>query len=235
MISLAAENNSSEMSVLIRKIYEYRCIEADSRKIQNFITKMLQIVKNPMSDEENEKENSGKNKNNDEKSELGENSSEAEKIGANGIKLIKGLLFIYNIDDENSLRKNISKTGIFYFALCVILPLILGAAVFSLFMQENILNFFASKIADKLNSPSKEYIVEIKDVLPFIEYLKWIVLVPFIVAAVFNFRSFLFRRMKIRYLKKAISKIASAAEIAEDFIFDKIQLRYGEKIKKFLQ
>jgi len=36
-------------------------------------------------------------------------------------------------------------------------------------------------------------------------------------------------------LKKAISKIASASEISEDYIFDKLKLRYGEKIRKILQ
>ena len=102
-------------------------------------------------------------------------------------------------------------------------------------MQEDNLKTFAAKIAENLNSPSKNYIVEVKDVLPFVEYLKWVALIPFVLFAFFNFRTFVFRKSKIRYLKKAISKIASAAEISEDYIFEKLKLRYGEKIRKFLQ
>ena len=235
MISLAAENNSLETNVLIRKIYEYNCIEADSNKVRDFITKMLQIEKDSLSDNQNKEKSLKKEENDEEKSESDKDFFAETKSDANGIKIIKGLLFVYGIDDEKILRKNISKVGVLHFFLWVILPLILCAFVFLFFMRPDILNSFAAKIAENLNSPSKKYIVEVKDVLPFIEYFKWIILIPFVLFAFFNLRTFVFRKSKIRYLKKAILKIASAAEISEDYIFEKLKLRYGEKIRKFLQ
>lgn len=235
MISLVAENNSLETNVLIRKIYEYNCIEADSQKVHDFITKMLQFEKDSLSDKQNEKESLKEEENDEKKPEADKDFFAETKSDANGIKIIKGLLFAYGIDDEKTLRKSISKVGAAHFFLWVILPLILCAFVFLFFMQEDNLKTFAAKIAENLNSPSKNYIVEVKDVLPFVEYLKWVALIPFVLFAFFNFRTFVFRKSKIRYLKKAISKIASAAEISEDYIFEKLKLRYGEKIRKFLQ
>ncbi|MDY2844172.1 MAG: hypothetical protein SOT81_09355, partial [Treponema sp.] len=67
MISLAAENNSLETNVLIRKIYEYNCIEADSNKVRDFITKMLQIEKDSLSDNQNKEKSLKKEENDEEK------------------------------------------------------------------------------------------------------------------------------------------------------------------------
>lgn len=47
MIELAAENDFCEVKEFVRKIYEYKCDEAQSLKVQDFITKMLQTVKTP--------------------------------------------------------------------------------------------------------------------------------------------------------------------------------------------
>ncbi|MDY2844227.1 MAG: hypothetical protein SOT81_09635, partial [Treponema sp.] len=193
------------------------------------------IEKDSLSDNQNKEKSLKKEENDEEKSESDKDFFAETKSDANGIKIIKGLLFVYGIDDEKILRKNISKVGALHFFLWVILPLILCAFVFLFFMRPDILNSFAVKIAENLNSPSKKYIVEVKDVLPFIEYLKWIILIPFVLFAFFNLRTFVFLKSKIRYLKKAILKIASAAEISEDYIFEKLNLRYGEKIRKFLQ
>ena len=43
-----------------------------------------------------------------------------------------------------------------------------------------------------------------------------------------------YRLSKLKYLKKAIAKIATAAKIGEDYIYSALKDRYGKNLKKLL-
>ena len=55
------------------------------------------------------------------------------------------------------------------------------------------------------------------------------------VIAVINLILFIYRAAKIKYLKKSIMKIATAAKIGENYIYSSLKDRYGKKIKKLLK
>ena len=55
------------------------------------------------------------------------------------------------------------------------------------------------------------------------------------IIAVINLILFIYRSAKIKYLKKSIMKIATAAKIGENYIYSSLKDRYGEKIKKLLK
>ena len=55
------------------------------------------------------------------------------------------------------------------------------------------------------------------------------------IIAVINLILFIYRSAKIKYLKKSIMKIATAAKIGEKYIYSSLKDRYGKKIKKLLK
>ena len=55
------------------------------------------------------------------------------------------------------------------------------------------------------------------------------------IIAVINLILFIYRSAKIKYLKKSIMKIATAAKIGENYIYSSLKDRYGKKIKKLLK
>ena len=55
------------------------------------------------------------------------------------------------------------------------------------------------------------------------------------IIAVINLILFIYRSAKIKYLKKSIMKIATAAKIGENCIYSSLKDRYGKKIKKLLK
>ena len=55
------------------------------------------------------------------------------------------------------------------------------------------------------------------------------------IIAVINLILFIYRSAKIKYLKKSIMKIATAAKIGEKYIYSSLKDQYGKKIKKLLK
>ena len=55
------------------------------------------------------------------------------------------------------------------------------------------------------------------------------------IIAVINLILFIYRSAKIKYLKKSIMKIATAAKIGENYIYSSLKDQYGKKIKKLLK
>ena len=127
------------------------------------------------------------------------------KEDAYGVKLIIDLLFQYNIEDEQSLNKMLKRAGNLHFFVWIILPL--AVVIFALIALCN----------------------------GYYETICWgIILIGAIIAAI-NLSLFIYRSAKIKYLKKSIMKIATAAKIGEKYIYSSLKDRYGKKIKKLLK
>lgn len=60
-------------------------------------------------------------------------------------------------------------------------------------------------------------------------------LVVILILPIINLILFIYRSAKIKYLKKSIMKIATAAKIGEKYIYSSLKDRYGKKIKKLLK
>ena len=127
------------------------------------------------------------------------------KEDAYGVKLIIDLLFQYNIEDIKSLNKMLKKAGGLRFFVWIILPL--AVVILALIALCN----------------------------GYYETICWgIILIGAIIAAI-NLSLFIYRSAKIKYLKKSIMKIATAAKIGENYIYSSLKDRYGKKIKKLLK
>lgn len=240
MISLAAENDSCERNEFVRQIYEFKCEEANLEKVQDFIKKMLQIAK----DDEEKSQNKPKNDKTEQKSQdkKDENSEQTDffaetKDDARGIKIISGLLFQYNIDDSEDLRKMFSKTNLLHFFFWIIIPLAL--AIFGIFFYAGFFDkgIFYKKVqifSDFLsNLILKRQDYNFKNF--FLPSIVFSLTFFFVILAISNSIIFFFRKQRTKYLKKAISKIAGVCEINEDYIYKRLLPRYGTKIKKLLQ
>lgn len=235
MISLAAENDFCERNEFIRQIYEFRCEEANSDKVQNFIRKMLQAAK-ARETEDNKSEQ--KNTKDEESSKSTQNDFFAEtENDANGIKIINGLLFQYNIDESEDLRKIFSRTSIFHFFFWTVTPFALsalGILFYSGFFDIGIFNKTANNFSDFLSLmifSVKNYNFKIF----FLPTCVFCLTFFFLLISASNFIIFFFRKQRINYLKKAISKISSVCKINEDYIYKRLLPRFGVKIKKLLQ
>ena len=127
------------------------------------------------------------------------------KEDAYGVKLIIDLLFQYNIEDEQSLNKMLKKAGGFHFFVWIILPL--AVVILALIV---LCNDYDETIC------------------------MGIILIGAIIAVI-NLILFIYRSAKIKYLKKSIMKIATAAKIGEKYIYSSLKDQYGKKIKKLLK
>lgn len=55
-----------------------------------------------------------------------------------------------------------------------------------------------------------------------------------LIVGIVSLSAFVYRLSKLKYLKKAIAKIATAAKIGEDYIYSALKDRYGKNLKKLL-
>ncbi|UTC66950.1 MULTISPECIES: hypothetical protein [unclassified Treponema] len=69
----------------------------------------------------------------------------------------------------------------------------------------------------------------------WIDGVACIIIIAGVIIAITNLILFIYRSVKIKYLKKSIIKIATAAKIGENYIYSSLKDRYGKKIKKLLK
>ena len=62
----------------------------------------------------------------------------------------------------------------------------------------------------------------------------WPLGITCLIVGVVSLSAFVYRLSKLKYLKKAIAKIATAAKIGEDYIYSALKDRYGKNLKKLL-
>ena len=115
------------------------------------------------------------------------------KEDAYDVKLIIDLLFQYNIEDMKSLNKMLKKAGWFHFFVWITLPSVV--VILALIALCN----------------------------GYYETICWGIILIGAVIAVINLILFIYRSAKIKYLKKSIMKIATAAKIGEKYIYSSLK------------
>lgn len=208
MFEMSARNKNIDVNKFIREFYAYcnkNSFAYAGEEIVSRLKKYLQLAE-PYIIKTKYEEGSQEDFRKDSDKQENKDFFAETKEDAYGIKLIIDLLFQYGIEDMKSLNKMLKKAGFFHFFVWIIIPIVII-----------VLGGFACLSGDITDD------------------IFYAILVVCVIIAVINLSLFIYRSVKIKYLKKSIIKIATAAKIGENYIYSSLKDRYGKKIKKLLK
>ena len=119
------------------------------------------------------------------------------------------MLFKYDISNARDLNKMYGKVGFAHFFFCVLVPF--AAAIVVIIMEYSSFKY--------RSFPGELFLY---------------VALGCAVVGIISLMLVVYRLSKLKYLKKAIAKIATAAKIGEDYIYSALKDRYGKNLKKLL-
>jgi len=218
MFEMSAKNKKIDVTRFIRELYLY-CGKNEfayaGESLLAQLKKYLQlaepyIIKTKQSEDAKETRQSSESESETQSGSEAKTDFFAEtKEDAYGAKLISDLLFKYSISNARDLNKMYAKIGFAHFFFCVLIPFAAAIVVIILKYSYFKYRFFQNK---------------------FFLYAA----LGCVAVGIISLMLFVYRLSKLKYLKKAIAKIATAAKIGEDYIYSALKDRYGKNLKKLL-
>jgi len=214
MFEMSAKNKKIDVTRFIRELYLY-CGKNEfayaGESLLAQLKKYLQlaepyIIKTKQSEDAKETRQSSESESETKtESEAKKDFFAETKEDAYGAKLISDLLFKYDMSNAHDLNKMYGKVGFAHFFFCVLIPF--AAAIVVIIME------------DSCFSPNNLFLYAA---------------LGCVAVGIISLMLFVYRLSKLKYLKKAIAKIATAAKIGEDYIYSALKDRYGKNLKKLL-
>lgn len=212
MFEMSAKNKKTDVTRFIRELYLY-CGKNEfayaGESLLAQLKKYLQlaepyIIKTKQSEDAKETRQSSESE-----SEAKKDFFAETKEDAYGAKLISDLLFKYDISNARDLNKMYGKVGFAHFFFCVLVPF--AAAIVVIIMEYSSFKY--------RSFPGELFLYAALGCA---------------VVGIISLMLVVYRLSKLKYLKKAIAKIATAAKIGEDYIYSALKDRYGKNLKKLL-
>lgn len=214
MFEMSAKNKKIDVTRFIRELYLY-CGKNEfayaGESLLAQLKKYLQlaepyIIKTKQSEDAKETRQSSESESETKtESEAKKDFFAETKEDAYGAKLISDLLFKYDMSNAHDLNKMYGKVGFAHFFFCVLIPF--AAAIVVIIVE------------DSCFSPNNLFLYAA---------------LGCVAVGIISLMLFVYRLSKLKYLKKAIAKIATAAKIGEDYIYSALKDRYGKNLKKLL-
>ena len=219
MFEMSAKNKKTDVTRFIRELYLY-CGKNEfayaGESLLAQLKKYLQlaepyIIKTKQSEDAKETRQSSESESETKtESEAKKDFFAETKEDAYGAKLISDLLFKYDMSNAHDLNKMYGKVGFAHFFFCVLVPFAAAVAVVII-----------------MEYPYFKY-------SPYLHNLFLYAALGCVAVGIISLMLFVYRLSKLKYLKKAIAKIATAAKIGEDYIYSALKDRYGKNLKKLL-
>lgn len=208
MFEMSAKNKKTDVTRFIRELYLY-CGKNEfayaGESLLAQLKKYLQLAEPYIIKTKQSEDAKETRQSSESESEAKKDFFAETKEDAYGAKLISDLLFKYDISNARDLNKMYGKVGFAHFFFCVLVPF--AAAIAVIIME------------DSCFSPNNLFLYAA---------------LGCVAVAIISLMLFVYRLSKLKYLKKAIAKIATAAKIGEDYIYSALKARYGKNLKKLL-